>query len=117
VTLLRDAEGCQAIGGLLSTKDKVLSGWRKLHNSLNSKLKSNPDLTDITKILSFSYQDPPYNLKACFLYFGMFPEDYFVSCARLIRLWIAEGFVKEEQGMTLEEGCGPSITLYKFVVH
>jgi disease resistance protein RPM1 len=92
-----------AIGGLLSTKDKVLSGWRKLHNSLNSKLKSNPDLTDITKILSFSYQDPPYNLKACFLYFGMFPEDYFVSCARLIRLWIAEGFVKEEQGMTLGE--------------
>jgi disease resistance protein RPM1 len=42
-----------AIGGLLSTKDKVLYGWRKLHNSLSSKLKSNPDLTDITKILSF----------------------------------------------------------------
>ncbi|GMY16095.1 disease resistance protein RPM1-like [Fagus crenata] len=33
----------------------------------------------------------------------MFLEDYFVSCARLIRLWIAEGFVKEEQGITLEE--------------
>ncbi|GMY32520.1 disease resistance protein RPM1-like [Fagus crenata] len=49
------------------------------------------------------YQDLPYYLKACFLYFGMFPEDYFVSCARLIRLWIAEGFVKEEQGITLEE--------------
>ena len=92
-----------AIGELLSTKDKVLYGWRKLHNNLSSKLKSNPDLTDITKILSFSYQDLPYNLKACFLYFGMFLEDYFVSCARLIRLWIAEGFVKEEQGITLEE--------------
>uniref|UniRef100_A0A2N9G385 Rx N-terminal domain-containing protein n=1 Tax=Fagus sylvatica TaxID=28930 RepID=A0A2N9G385_FAGSY len=92
-----------AIGGLLSTKDKVLSGWHKLHKSLSSKLKSNPKLTDITKILSFSYQDLPYNLKACFLYFGMFPEDYIVSCARLIRLWIAEGFVKEEEGITLEE--------------
>ena len=89
------------IGGLLSTKDKVLYGWRKLRNSLSSKLKSNPNLTN--QILSFSYQDLPYNLKACFIYFGVFPEDYFVSCARLIRLWIAEGFVKEEQGITLEE--------------
>ncbi|GMY30861.1 disease resistance protein RPM1-like [Fagus crenata] len=91
------------IGGLLSTKDKDLYGWRKLHNSLSSELKSNPDLIDITKILSFSYQDLPYFLKACFLYVGMFPEDYSINCARLIRLWISEGFVREKQGLTLED--------------
>ena len=33
----------------------------------------------------------------------MFPEDYSINCFRLIRLWIAEGFVKEKQGITLEE--------------
>ncbi|KAL0000467.1 hypothetical protein SO802_014248 [Lithocarpus litseifolius] len=33
----------------------------------------------------------------------MFPEDYDINCARLIRLWIAEGFVKKMQGITLEE--------------
>ena len=33
----------------------------------------------------------------------MFPEDYPINCARLIRLWIAEGFEKEKQGITLEE--------------
>ncbi|GMY32034.1 disease resistance protein RPM1-like [Fagus crenata] len=92
-----------AIGGLLSTKDKVHYEWYKLYNSLSSELKSNPRLLSITKILSLSYHDLPYNLKACFLYFGMFPEDYFVNCARLIRLWIAEGFVKEKQGLTLED--------------
>ena len=92
-----------AIGGLLSTKDKVLHEWHKFHHSLSSELESNPHLINITKILSLSYHDLPYKLKACFLYFGMFPEDYFINCARLIRLWIAEGFVKEKQGLTLEE--------------
>ena len=33
----------------------------------------------------------------------MFLEDYSVNCFRLIHLWIAEGFVKEKQGITLEE--------------
>ncbi|GMY32039.1 disease resistance protein RPM1-like [Fagus crenata] len=81
----------------------IASEWCKFLDSLSSELESNPHLLDITKILSFSYQDLPCNLKACFLYFGMFPEDYVINCARLIRLWIAEGFVKEKQGLTLED--------------
>ncbi|KAM3743906.1 hypothetical protein ACB098_06G011400 [Castanea mollissima] len=92
-----------AIGGVLSTKDKVLNEWLKFHDSLSSELKSNCDLKNIAKILSLSFHDLSYNLKACLLYFGMFPEDYYINCARLIRLWIAEGFVKEMQGITLEE--------------
>ena len=91
------------IGGLLSTKQKVESEWIKFLDSLTSELESNPHLHDITKILSLSYIDLPYNLKACFLYFGMFPEDYFINSAKLIRLWIAEGFVKEMSGKTLED--------------
>ena len=78
-----------AIGGLLSTKDKVIDEWLKFHNSLSSELKNNPDLQDISKILSLSYHDLSYNLKVCLLYFGMFPEDYYINCARLIQLWIA----------------------------
>ncbi|KAM4081837.1 hypothetical protein ACJW30_11G123000 [Castanea mollissima] len=81
-----------AIGGFLSIKDKVVSEWQKLHDSLSSELENNSHLRSIPKILSLSYHDLPYNLKACFLYFGI-----------LIRLWIAEGFVKERQGTTLEE--------------
>ena len=74
-----------------------------MHDSISLELKSNPHLKNITKILSLSYHDLSYNLKACFLYFGMFPEDYYINCARLIQLWIAECFVEEMQGITLEE--------------
>ncbi|XP_065627688.1 disease resistance protein RPM1-like [Quercus suber] len=33
----------------------------------------------------------------------MFPEAYSINCVRQIRLWIAEGFVKEKQGKILED--------------
>ncbi|KAM1595556.1 hypothetical protein ACFX10_001830 [Malus domestica] len=92
-----------SIAGLLSTKVKVVSEWQKLYNSLSSELESNPHLTSLTRILSLSYHHLPYYLKSCMLYFGIFPEDYSISCQRLVRLWIAEGFVKPKRGKTLEE--------------
>ncbi|KAM1020643.1 hypothetical protein ACFX14_041884 [Malus domestica] len=91
------------IGGLLSTKVKVVSEWQKLYNSLSSELESNPHLTSLTRILSLSYHHLPYYLKSCVLYIGIFPEDYSINCVRLIRLWISEGFVKVKKGKTLEE--------------
>ncbi|MCH97214.1 NBS-containing resistance-like protein, partial [Trifolium medium] len=60
-------------------------------------------LIGIKEILGLSYDDLPYYLKSCLLYFGIYPEDYEVKAKRLIRQWIAEGFVKEERGKTLEE--------------
>ncbi|XP_028054761.1 disease resistance protein RPM1-like [Camellia sinensis] len=70
---------------------------------MNSELERNPDLKSISKILLFSNNDLPYHLKSCFLYFGIMPEDYFIKAGRLVRLWIAEGFVEEQNGKTLEE--------------
>ncbi|KAM3743876.1 hypothetical protein ACB098_06G008700 [Castanea mollissima] len=92
-----------AIGGLLSIKDKTLFEWQKLHDSLGFELGINPHLAGVSKILSLSFEDLPYNLKSCFLYLGMFPEDYSIVCEKLIRQWIAEGFVKAKEGRTFEE--------------
>ena len=50
-----------------------------------------------------SYDDFLFNLRSCLLYFRMYPEDYEVKSGRLITQWIAEGFVKHENGRTLEE--------------
>ncbi|GMY30830.1 disease resistance protein RPM1-like [Fagus crenata] len=92
-----------AIGGLLSTKDKTVTKWQNLHDSIGFELGRNPHLAGVNKILSLSYEDLPYNLRSCFLYLGMYPEDYSINCVRLIRQWIAEGFVKEIKNKTLEE--------------
>ncbi|XP_028054785.1 disease resistance protein RPM1-like isoform X2 [Camellia sinensis] len=92
-----------AIGGLLSTKNKGISEWQKFYGSMHSELERNPNLTSIRKILLLSYNDLPHYLKSCFLYFGIMPDDYSISYGRLIRLWIAEGFIEEQKGKTMEE--------------
>ncbi|KAK2387035.1 disease resistance protein RPM1 [Trifolium repens] len=91
------------IGGLLSTKEKNVIEWRRFCKNMTLELNKDSNLTGINKILAFSYDDLPFHLKSCLLYFGMYPEDYIVKSKRLIRQWIVEGFVKEESGNTLEE--------------
>ncbi|KAJ0988245.1 hypothetical protein J5N97_006601 [Dioscorea zingiberensis] len=92
-----------AIAGLLSVRPKTLIEWKKVEDSLGSELENNPGLQGMKDILMLSYQDLPYYLKPCFLYFSVFPEDYSIKCMKLIRLWMAEGFLKSNQGLTMEE--------------
>ncbi|KAF8017619.1 hypothetical protein BT93_H2725 [Corymbia citriodora subsp. variegata] len=89
------------IGGLLSTKDG--QEWEMISRGLAAELKSNDRMHNFGKILSLSYNDLHCNLKSCFLYLGVFSEDHVIECMRLIRLWIAEGFVEEREQMTQEE--------------
>ncbi|AES70484.1 disease resistance protein (CC-NBS-LRR class) family protein [Medicago truncatula] len=92
-----------AIGGLLSTREKKVSEWKSFRDNLNLELKTDIHLIGIKEILALSYDDLPYYLKSCLLYFGVYPEDYEVKSKRVTRKWIAEGFVKEEKGKTMEE--------------
>ncbi|KAG8365471.1 hypothetical protein BUALT_Bualt18G0108200 [Buddleja alternifolia] len=62
-----------------------------------------PPLLDDKAPLLASYMDLSTDLKSCLLYFSIFPEDYSVERGRLIRLWVAEGFVKGRGCMTAEE--------------
>ncbi|CBI28455.3 unnamed protein product, partial [Vitis vinifera] len=39
----------------------------------------------------------------CFLYCCIFPDGYPIKRKKLIRLWVAEGFITERKGMTMEE--------------
>ncbi|CAJ2638715.1 unnamed protein product [Trifolium pratense] len=91
------------IGGLLSTKDKNIVEWRKMSQNLSMELDGNTHFTKITMILSRSYDDLPWHLKLCMLYFGIYPEHHTINCKRLIGQWIAEGFVRYNEGTTLEE--------------
>ena len=88
-------------GSLLSSNRDSIE-WCKFNEHINADSKLE-EYSVIRKILGLSYHDLPYNLKSCFLYFGLYPEDYKVYSKTLTRQWIAEGFVKEERGRTLEE--------------
>ncbi|XP_008244610.1 PREDICTED: disease resistance protein RPM1-like [Prunus mume] len=90
-----------ALGGLMSSKKSL--EWIKVYNSLNWHLTNHPLLEPVKSILLFSFDDLPYPLKHCFLYCSLFPEDYLIRRKRLIRLWIAEGFVEDVKGATSEE--------------
>ncbi|XP_024018742.1 disease resistance protein RPM1 [Morus notabilis] len=98
------------IAGVLSTKSKTPEEWQKFRTTLSSELESNEHLASIDKILSLSYNNLPYYLKSCFLYFGIFPEHYSIRCRRLIRQWIAEGFVNKKKDKTLEVVAGEYLT-------
>ncbi|KAF8017008.1 hypothetical protein BT93_H2264 [Corymbia citriodora subsp. variegata] len=89
------------IGGLLFAKN--YRDCQIISHSLAAELENNDKSQNFKKILSLSYNDLHYNLKSCFLYLGVFPEDHVIQCMRLIRLWIAEGFVEKREGMTQEE--------------
>ncbi|KAJ0101985.1 hypothetical protein Patl1_03857 [Pistacia atlantica] len=71
-----------AAGGLLSNKNKVAFEWKKLLDELGPQLGS-----DCNKVLLE----------------GFFPESYSINCARLIRLWISEGFVPYSNRRTTEQ--------------
>lgn len=57
-------------------------------------------LISVKSILLLSFIDLPYRLKHCFLYCSLFPEDYLIINKKKS---IAEGFVKQVKGLTLEE--------------
>ncbi|RWR87021.1 disease resistance protein RPM1-like protein [Cinnamomum micranthum f. kanehirae] len=96
-----------AIGGLMSNKRSTLpSEWDDVRQNLDWESNHNPGLARLNKVLLTSYYYLPSHLKYCFLYCGLFPEDYSIKRKKLIRLWIAEGFIKEYPRKTLEEVAG-----------
>ncbi|XP_072979439.1 disease resistance protein RPM1-like isoform X1 [Typha angustifolia] len=93
-----------SVGRLLSSLgQQTESKWSRVYHRFNWELEQNSSLEDLRNVLYLSYKDLPTYLKSCFLYCSMFPEDYLLSKKRLIRLWIAEGFVLERGSNTLEE--------------
>ncbi|MED6159455.1 hypothetical protein PIB30_042529 [Stylosanthes scabra] len=94
------------ISGLLSTKEKTVSEWQKVYDSLRSKFSSDPHLRSFYLVLLESYHDLPYHLRLCLLYFGLFSQGLSIKCSTLICQWVAEGFVNENEmfvDQTLEE--------------
>uniref|UniRef100_A0A8R7V6G8 Disease resistance protein RPM1 n=1 Tax=Triticum urartu TaxID=4572 RepID=A0A8R7V6G8_TRIUA len=93
-----------SIGSLLASKpNRTKQEWQKVSDNLGSELEINPTLEGTKLVLSLSYNDLPYHLKACFLYLSIFPQNYVIKRGPLVRMWIAEGFVTAKHGLSMEE--------------
>ncbi|KAG6469644.1 disease resistance protein RPM1-like [Zingiber officinale] len=93
-----------AIGSLLSFKEKSETEWKKAYDNLQWEFENNPALDKVKNILNLSFNDLPYYLKNCFVYCSIFPEDYLIKRKKLIRLWVAEGFVEaKSSNRSMEE--------------
>ncbi|KAM4075706.1 hypothetical protein ACJW30_12G007700 [Castanea mollissima] len=90
-----------ALGSLMYFKN--MSQWNEIKNKVNWSPSNNPKLEGVKSILLLSFNDLPYQLKHCFLYCSLFPKDHEIRRKRLIKLWMAEGFVEPNEGSTLEE--------------
>ncbi|KAL0390358.1 UNVERIFIED_CONTAM: putative late blight resistance proteinR1C-3 [Sesamum calycinum] len=103
------AKGCRGlplalvvIGGLLAKSNMTREYWESVSKNINSFANSE-DNEYCLKVLSLTYNNLPIHLKSCFLFMRVFPEDKTIMVSKLIRLWVAEGFIKLVRGKTLEE--------------
>ncbi|XP_078182224.1 disease resistance protein RPP13-like [Carex rostrata] len=87
------------VGGLLSKKPCNYNAWSKVLKTMSW----HADGKKCSEIIGTSYEDLPFALKSCFMYFAAFPEDYAFEPSELIQMWIAEGFIQQEDNRTLEE--------------
>lgn len=91
------------IASLLATKRPSKEEWEGVHKSIGSTLEQDHELGVVKNILFLSYYDLPYYLKICLLDLSIFPEDYQIDRLRLIRRWMAEGLIIEQQGRSMED--------------
>ncbi|KAL6903390.1 hypothetical protein ACP4OV_004203 [Aristida adscensionis] len=92
-----------SVGNLLALRERTEFAWKNVHDSLVWDETSDQGVGQVSSILNLSIDDLPDNLKRCFMYCSIYPEDFFVKRKILIRMWIAEGFIEQKKHVTMED--------------
>ncbi|XP_057780123.1 putative late blight resistance protein homolog R1B-17 [Salvia miltiorrhiza] len=90
------------IGGFLLKSPKTVGFWEDVAKNIKS-IPTSTEKQEILDVLSLSYSHLPPHMKPCFLYMGIFREDREIRASRIIKLWVAEGFIKPKRAQMLEE--------------
>ncbi|CAL4986501.1 unnamed protein product [Urochloa decumbens] len=91
----------KVIASVLATKEKTENEWRKVIN--RSALSMGKLPTELSRALYLSYDELPQYLKQCFLYCALYPKDFSMHRDDLVRFWVAEGFVQEQEKQLIED--------------
>jgi disease resistance protein RPM1 len=91
------------ISSLLAATQPQATRWEKVYSSLGSEIEGSGSLYRLKQALQLGFDDLPQHLKVCVLYLSSFPENSKIQRDRLTRRWIAEGFVAEKPGMSVQE--------------
>ncbi|XP_008231268.1 PREDICTED: putative disease resistance protein RGA3, partial [Prunus mume] len=81
----------RTIGRMLYSKHQETE-WLAFKRNKLSTISQEEDV--ILPTLQLSYDVLPSHLKHCFAYCSLFPPDYEIPVEKLIKLWVAQGFVK-----------------------
>ncbi|KAL7251426.1 hypothetical protein ACSBR1_013294 [Camellia fascicularis] len=100
------------LGGILVTKH-TSSEWEMVHQNLISILRRGRSIGQqhggVMEVLALSFHDLPYQLKACFLCLGNYPEDVEIQAEKLYQLWMAEGIILPSSLEDMEKGEGETM--------
>ncbi|XP_074284842.1 putative disease resistance protein RGA1 isoform X2 [Silene latifolia] len=90
----------KVVGTLLYGQN--VSKWKLFQECGIAKLKDGDN--KIMSILKLSYDNLESNLKTCFTYCALFPKDTRIDKEKLIRLWMAQGYIVPlDVGQSLED--------------
>ncbi|KAL6289561.1 hypothetical protein ACE6H2_007071 [Prunus campanulata] len=81
----------RTIGRMLYSKHQETE-WLAFKSNKLSRISQEEDV--IIPTLRLSYDVLPSHLKHCFASCSLFPPDYEIPVEKLIKLWVAQGFVK-----------------------
>ncbi|XP_073120386.1 putative late blight resistance protein homolog R1B-17 [Henckelia pumila] len=106
-SIARNCEGLPlaivVMAGMLKA-NKTIEYWENIAENVNVASTINDD--QYSGIFSLSYSNLPRHLKSCFLYLGLFSEDYKIPVKKHIKLWFADDFLEpssSESSKSLEE--------------
>ncbi|XP_058079892.1 putative disease resistance protein RGA4 [Magnolia sinica] len=89
----------KVIGSTMCSKTTT-QDWKDI---LESQTWEIPDIaTGILPALLLSYYNLPVHLKQCFAYCSIFPKDHWLEKDILVKLWLAQGFIKPQGRREME---------------